>query len=146
MQFKLVAFSLLAALFAPAALGASTATTVSVSFDQGYDNAATSLATVACSDGSHGLLTGGYTTFGSLPSFPNIGGTSVVAGWNSNQCGTCWTLAYNGTTINVLAMDAAANGWNIGLRAMNALTGGHAQQLGRVNAVATLVDKARCGL
>ncbi|KAI1791548.1 Cerato-platanin [Ganoderma leucocontextum] len=146
MQFKAISLTLFVALIAPTALGASTATTVSVSFDQAYDNADASLTTVSCSDGSHGLLTKGYTTFGSLPSFPNIGGASVVPGWNSDQCGTCWALSYNGKSINVLAVDSATDGWNIGLEAMNALTDGQAQQLGRVDAIATLVDSAQCGL
>ena len=146
MHLTAISLSLLAALFPPTTLGATTATTVSVSFDQTYDNAGTSLATVSCSDGSHGLLTKGYTTFGSLPSFPNIGGASVVTGWNSDQCGTCWSLTYNGKSINVLAVDSATNGWNIGLEAMNALTDWQAEQLGRVDAVASLVDSAQCGL
>lgn len=46
-----------AAVSAVPAPDASTA--VSVSFDQVYDNANGSLATVACSDGSNGLLTKG---------------------------------------------------------------------------------------
>ena len=146
MHLTAISLSLLAALFPPTTLGATTATTVSVSFDQTYDNAGTSLATVSCSDGSHGLLTKGYTTFGSLPSFPNIGGASVVTGWNSDQCGTCWSLTYNGKSINVLAVDSATNGWNIGLEAMNALTGGQAELLGRVGAVVSLADSAQCGL
>ncbi|KAM5542790.1 hypothetical protein V8D89_003751 [Ganoderma adspersum] len=146
MHLTAISISLLATLFAPTTLGAATSTTVSVSFDQAYDNADTSLATVSCSDGSHGLLTKGYTTFGSLPSFPNIGGASVVTGWNSDQCGTCWALTYNGKSIKVLAVDSAVYGWNIGLGAMNALTEGQAEQLGRVDAVASLVDSSQCGL
>ncbi|EJF62732.1 Cerato-platanin [Dichomitus squalens LYAD-421 SS1] len=145
MQIKPISFSL-AALLAPAALGATTSTSVSVSYDPAYDNGPASLSTVSCSDGSHGLLTKGYTTFDSLPSFPNIGGTSAVPGWNSDQCGTCWSLAYNGTTIHVLAVDSTENGWNVALQAMNTLTGGQAQQLGRVDAVATLVNSSLCGL
>ncbi len=37
----------------------TTTTTVSVSYDQTYDNAAGSLDTVACSDGPNGMLTKG---------------------------------------------------------------------------------------
>lgn len=43
------------------AVPAAFAATVSVSFDQTYDNAAGSLATVACSDGANGLLTKGIS-------------------------------------------------------------------------------------
>ena len=146
MQIKSTSLSLLVAFLLPNALGATTSTTVSVSYDQAYDNGAASLTTVSCSDGTNGLLTKGYTTFSSLPSFPNIGGTSAVPGWNSDQCGTCWSLAYNGTTVHVLAVDSALNGWNIALQAMNNLTNGHAQMLGRVDAVATLVNSSLCGL
>lgn len=46
-----------ALLAVPAALAA----TVTVSFDQAYDNGGSSLATVACSDGANGLLTKGET-------------------------------------------------------------------------------------
>lgn len=43
---------------ASAALAAPSATTtVTVSYDQMYDNASGSLTTVACSDGPNGLLT-----------------------------------------------------------------------------------------
>ncbi|KAF9027710.1 hypothetical protein BDZ89DRAFT_951933, partial [Hymenopellis radicata] len=40
--------------------------------------------------------TRGYTTFDSLPMFPYIASSSssVVAGWNSPQCGSCWCLVY----------------------------------------------------
>jgi hypothetical protein len=40
------------------------AATQQVSYDPVYDNKTQSLDTVECSDGSHGLLTKGYTTFG----------------------------------------------------------------------------------
>ena len=146
MQIKSTSLSFLVAFLLPNALGATTSTTVSVSYDQAYDNGAASLTTVSCSDGVNGLLAKGYTTFNSLPSFPNIGGTSAVPGWNSDQCGTSWSLAYNRTTVHVLAVDSALNGWNVALQAMNNLTNGHAQMLGRVNAVATLVNSSLCGL
>ncbi|KAH9022613.1 hypothetical protein EDB84DRAFT_494826 [Lactarius hengduanensis] len=51
----------------------SVALAVDVRYDTAYDNAQASLTTVACSDGTNGLLTKNFTTFGSLPSFPNIG-------------------------------------------------------------------------
>lgn len=139
MQIK--AFSLVAlALLVPSALG------VTVSYDETYDNKSGSLSNVACSDGSHGLLTKGYKTFGALPHFPNLGGAAVVGGWNSAQCGTCWELAYKGKSINVLAVDHAASGWNVALGAMNTLTGGQAKKLGRIEATAKQVDKSKCGL
>ncbi|EKM60320.1 uncharacterized protein PHACADRAFT_54316, partial [Phanerochaete carnosa HHB-10118-sp] len=125
----------------------SATTTVTVSYDQMYDNASGSLTTVACSDGPNGLLTKNLgPDFGNLPHFPNIGGAAAIAGWNDPNCGTCWQLTYNGTSINVLAIDHAQSGFNIALGAMNALTNNEATFLGRINAQAQQVDDSVCGL
>ncbi|KAH9934640.1 Cerato-platanin [Fomitopsis serialis] len=143
----------LSALVASLALLASSVvaqTAVTVSYDQTYDNVDGSMLTVACSDGPTGLDPP-YETFGSLPNFPFIGGAAVVTGWGSTECGSCWELSYTSpegveSTINVLAIDYAGAGFNIALEALNALTDGQAQFLGRVNATATSVDAAACGL
>ena len=140
MKFTSLALTLLAA------VSTTLAATVTVSYDETYDNADGQLTTVACSDGPNGLITKGYDTFGSLPHFPNIGGAAAVAGWNSAQCGSCWQLTYNGKSINVLAIDHADEGFNIALEAMNTLTGGQAQQLGRINASVKQVSASSCGL
>ncbi|CZR50164.1 probable SnodProt1 PRECURSOR [Phialocephala subalpina] len=124
----------------------SLASAITVSYDTGYDDGSRSLSAVSCSDGTNGLLTKGYSTQSSLPSFPNIGGASVIAGWNSASCGTCWALTYNGNTINVLAIDHANEGFNIAEAAMNTLTGGQAVALGRVDASYQQVDASACGL
>ncbi|KAG8217096.1 hypothetical protein J3R82DRAFT_5123 [Butyriboletus roseoflavus] len=47
--------------------------TYTVSYDTVYDHGQDSLDNVACSTGEYGLLTDGYTTFDTLPSFPYIG-------------------------------------------------------------------------
>ncbi|CAG7961874.1 unnamed protein product [Penicillium nalgiovense] len=137
--------SLVAAAPAPAAVA-----TVSVSYDPKYDVGTSSLNTVSCSDGPNGLVTQGYSDFASLPSFPNIGGAITIPGWNSPNCGKCYELHYsNGKidkTINVIAVDAAPGGFNIGLQAMNTLTNGQAEQLGRVDATYVEVDASVCGL
>ncbi|OBZ75985.1 Allergen Asp f 15 [Grifola frondosa] len=142
MQFKTLLFSTVA-LFLSTAFAQ---TTVSVSYDQTYDTASTSLAEVACSDGPNGLLSKGFTTFGSLPDFPFIGGAQAVAGFDSPNCGTCWTLSFNGNSIHVLAIDTTANGFNIALEAMNVLTDNQGVFLGRVNATAEQTTAATCGL
>ncbi|OSD02093.1 Sm1 protein [Trametes coccinea BRFM310] len=145
MQIKALALAALA-LLVPAALGSTAATTtMTVSYDEAYDKASSSLNTVACSDGTHGLESK-YHTFGGLPHFPNIGGAAAVGGWNSAQCGTCWQLEYKGKSVNVLAVDHAQSGFNIALGAMNTLTGGQAKKLGRVQATVKQVDKSKCGL
>ena len=124
----------------------SLATTASVSYDNTYDDSSASLDIVACSNGANGLLTKGYTTFGSLPSFPRIGGAAAVAGWNSVNCGTCWQLTYNDVSIVVLAIDHTDDGFNISEEALNELTNGQAVDLGRVTATVTQVDAKQCGL
>ncbi|KAF8894774.1 Asp f 13-like protein [Infundibulicybe gibba] len=122
---------------------------VSVSFDPTYDNPAGSTLTVSCSNGSNGLA-GRFPTFGSFPKFPNIGGAAAVEGFNSANCGTCWQLTFTsgGVTrsVNVLAIDHASPGFNIAEGAMNTLTGGLAEQLGRIDATATQVSSSLCGL
>ncbi|KAI1638067.1 immunomodulatory protein [Biscogniauxia mediterranea] len=117
----------------------------SVAYDQNYDNGGQSTNTVACSDGIYGLA-GRFPTFGSFPQFPYIGAADVVAGWNSPQCGTCWQLTWQGKSINVLAIDHAGSGFNIAVDAMNALTGGRAVELGRIDATATQVASSVCGI
>ena len=89
----------------------------------------------------------GFTTFSSLPTFPNIGGAPEVTGFDSPNCGTCWNLTFTptGQTITVTAIDVATAGFNIALEAMNTLTGGRAVDLGRVNATVVEVDKTLCG-
>lgn len=129
---------------------AASAISVSVSYNPKYDVTQSSLNTVACSDGVNGLISKGYTTFGSLPEFPLIGGAPTVEGWNSLNCGKCYQLHYTDAnldkTINVLAIDAASAGFSIGLEAMNRLTNGQAVNLGRVNATYTRVADKVCGL
>ncbi|KAJ3994697.1 Cerato-platanin [Lentinula boryana] len=130
---------------------AGLATADTLQYDTAYDDASGSLSTVACSDGTNGLLTKGYTTFASLPSFPNIGAFGVVEGYNSVNCGTCWQITYssNGasTTLNVLAVDHAGEGLiNVSEEAMNTLTNGNAVAFGAVTVSAVQVDASVCGI
>ncbi|KAF2219204.1 epl1 protein [Elsinoe ampelina] len=123
------------------------ASAITVSYDTGYDDAGRSLTALACSDGANGLITRyGWQTQGQIAHFPLIGGADVIAGWNSGSCGTCWQLSYNGNTVNVLAVDSSQAGFNIGLQALNALTNGQAEQLGRIDAGAVQVGLDQCGL
>jgi len=146
MKFFTAVTTLVCAAVAAVAAPSAT-TTVTVSFDQTYDNPNGSLDTVACSDGPNGLLTKGLgPNFGNLPNFPNIGGAAAVAGFNSPNCGTCWELTFNGTSINVLAIDSTLSGFNIALGAFNNLTDGNGVFLGRINAQAQQVATSACGL
>ncbi|GAB0135730.1 hypothetical protein EsDP_00004057 [Epichloe bromicola] len=128
-----------------AAVMAVSASAVQVSWDAGYDQADRPLTKVSCSDGQYGLMPK-YSTQGSLPNFPNIGGAAAIAGWNSPNCGTCWALEYQGNRVKVLAVDHAGSGFNIGQTAMNALTNGRAAELGRVEATVTQLSAGECGL
>ncbi|KAK0387384.1 hypothetical protein NLU13_5696 [Sarocladium strictum] len=135
--------SVLSVLSSMMALGSA----VTLSYDTGYDQAARPLTSLACSDGVNGLITKyGWHTQGQVPHFPHIGGAAAVAGWNSPSCGTCWNLQYNGKSINILAVDHAASGFNIGQRAMDELTGGKAVELGRIDVQASQVSIKNCGV
>ncbi|KAJ3566584.1 hypothetical protein NP233_g6904 [Leucocoprinus birnbaumii] len=130
---------------------AAFAISTTLSWDDVYDNGATSLNGVACSDGSNGLINRGYSTFGSLPNFPNIGGIPAIAEWNSASCGTCWNVTYiNGQgasmSIKVLGIDAGRGAFNVAKAAMNTLTKNQADQLGRVNVNAVQIASSECGL
>ncbi|KAG1745933.1 Cerato-platanin [Suillus paluster] len=125
------------------------ATQYNVTYDTFYDNSATSLSQVACSNGVNGLLTKGYTTFGSLPSFPDIGGIPGAT-WNSTLCGTCWQLEYTTSTgtyesIYVTAVDAAYT-FNLSEEAFNTLTDNTGIASGKVAATATQVATSFCGM
>ena len=127
------------------------ATIQTVAYDPVYDNPNGSLTTVACSNGTNGLITRGYKTFGSLPSFPNISAAFAVSGWNSIGCGTCWQLTYANAqgakkSINVTAIDVAGSGFNLALTAMDTLIGGQAVHVGRIEADAVQVPASGCGL
>ncbi|KAJ9323603.1 hypothetical protein DTO027B5_4544 [Paecilomyces variotii] len=138
--------SSLAALAPIAAFAAPANTSVTVSYDTKYDNAGLDLDTTSCSDGQYGLVTKGYKTAGALPSFPNIGGAFTVPGWNSPNCGKCYQLSWEGKSIYVTAVDHTAEGFNIGQKALDTLTGGLAVQVGRVTATYSEADPSSCGL
>ncbi|KAJ5526352.1 Cerato-platanin [Penicillium frequentans] len=145
----LTAAHLVSAAPAPASTIATTGQTVQVSYDEKYDVGTTSMNTVACSDGVNGLVND-YPTFGSLPTFPLIGGALTIDGWDSPACGTCYQLHFESgninETINVTAIDVASGGFNIGLEAMNRLTDNQAVSLGVVTATYVQVDKSVCGI
>ncbi|KAG7445818.1 epl1 protein [Guyanagaster necrorhizus] len=132
-------------LFSALALIPSFALAVSVGWDSGYGIGDNSLGNVACSNGANGLETKGYTTYGSLPTFPYIASSDVVEGWNSSNCGTCWLLTYNDRNITVVTIDHADIGFFTSEAALNDLTSGHAE-VGSVEANATQVDASACGL
>jgi len=123
---------------------------MTLSYDTVYDDGATSLDRVACSNGNNGLVTRGYTTFASLPSYPYICGIEFVKGWNSPNCGTCYNVTYGNPgekkTFSILAVDTDPNGMNIGENVMNKMTNGNAVEYGTVEADVEQVAESYCGL
>ncbi|KAL1747696.1 Cerato-platanin [Schizophyllum fasciatum] len=133
-----------------AVAAASSAYAVTVRYDTAYDNAGQSLSTVSCSDGPNGLITRGFSTFGSLPEFPHIG-AKAGASHGSSECGTCHKLSWTdefGTKrhIHVLVVDYATSGFNIAQSALDELTGGRAAEKGSINATSKQVNVKHCGL
>jgi hypothetical protein len=110
-----------------------------------YDNPKTSMNIVACSNGANGLVTKGYPTFGSLPTFPYIGGGYTVKGWNSTECGSCWKLTYPKTGISVYytAIDTINAGFDVSDQTMSKLAKGKQDE---IDVQATEVGKSHCGL
>ena len=124
----------------------SVASAVHVRYDNTYDEHKGSLSTVACSTGANGLVTKGFHTFGSLPSFPNLC-AAQAARWNSTACGSCWQITHGEESVNVTAVDHAGDGFNLSLEAMKKLTGGDdAEVPGVIDAHATEIDRKYCGL
>lgn len=124
---------------------------VAIYYNTKYDDSGVSTNTLACSDGINGLSSK-YPTLGQIPGFPNIGGVYAIGGWNSPSCGTCWKVTYKSggnanidNTIYVTGVDTAPEGIDLSQKAMNTLTNGNAQQLGRVEGTAVQVDKSYCG-
>ncbi|OJA17198.1 hypothetical protein AZE42_00171 [Rhizopogon vesiculosus] len=141
-------FTFITALLSAVALRAF-AVSVYVTYDYTYSNSDGSLNNVACSNGANGLLSKGYTTFGSLPSFPYLGGVPG-ASWNSTLCGSCWAVKYampNGTqnTIYITAVDLAAT-FNLSPEAFGNLTDGTGFAAGKVRARAVQVNETKCGM
>lgn len=140
MKFTTIIFSVLSAAATTFAASGTAA------YDTTYDTASLSTLVIACSDGVNGLYTKGYQTLGSLPKFPYIGASAEVPGWNSPNCGKCYAVTYGSTTINVLAVDHAGEGWVLSLAALNALTGNLGTQLGRVPVTWVPTAQSNCGL
>ncbi|KAI0329937.1 Cerato-platanin [Cubamyces sp. BRFM 1775] len=122
------------------------AVTTTATWDDAYDNFTGDLNTVACSNGENGMITKGFTTFGSLPNWPFIGATDAIAGYDSPNCGTCWELTYKGKGFTILAIDHAAEGFNISKVALEQLTDGAGIPLGHVEVDAAQIPIERCGL
>ncbi|KZV62153.1 Cerato-platanin [Peniophora sp. CONT] len=133
---------------------AAAASAITVSWDSKYDNGDLSLFDTVCSDGPNGLIRAERTKLDQFPTFPYVGGAQYIEGWNSNLCGACYQLAYNGSSIYLTAVDSASEGFNISWYAFNHLLGGQADSYGNygsyggngsIEAEVTQIDSKYCG-
>lgn len=60
--------------------------------------------------------------------------------------GNCYQITYSGKSVYMLAIDHAADGVNMSFEAMDDLTDGQADFLGRIDATVTLTSASNCGL
>jgi len=134
-----------AAFFAPLVSAASG----TAAWDSVYDNGAQSTLTLACSDGANGLYTKGKQTLSQVPGFALVGAAPTIAGWNSPNCGKCFKVTYGSKTIYITGVDTSRSTTNLVLSkyAMNQLTGGLADKLGRVSVTwEQVANRANCGV
>lgn len=126
------------------------AATARAGYDEIYNSAGTKTLTLACSDGQNGLATKGYSTLGLIPRFPYVGATPDIEGWNSKNCGACYSITYAATkkTIYVTGVDTTRGTGNFVLStaALNKLTNNQAIALGTVSVTWSQVPRSRCGM
>lgn len=118
--------------------------TTSLAYSPVYGDASLPLSRLACSDGSNGLESKGYTTLGSFSDFPYLGGAPTIADWNDPNCGKCYAITYGKNTIKVIALDVSKDGFTVSPQAMDTLTDGQANALGRVEVTAAEVPASEC--
>jgi hypothetical protein len=80
-----------------------------------------------------------------VPGFPRVGGAFTVERWDSRSCGKCYMLMYGSNSIYVMAVDHAGTGFNIGKKAMDELTRGRAEAVGKVQVAWTDAATRFCG-
>ncbi|KAJ7577468.1 SnodProt1 [Mycena floridula] len=136
-------------------IASTVATLASMSYDDTYGSPAASLSSVACSDGKYGLLSR-FPTFGSLPTYPNVGGISHIEQWDSQNCGSCWEIRCGQKKIYFSGIDSAGETpGNLDLGTVNIVvtswmmdecTSGMAKELGVLEVEYVQVERSFCGL
>jgi len=123
-----------------------------VRYDEFYDNNLASLNSVACSNGQYGLIPYGYNTFGDIPTYPILGGAPQIQGWNSPNCGTCWSLTYTGphgapSSVTFTAINSGdQGGFVMSFAGFDLLTNGNALRFGEVEVTASPLPESACGI
>ncbi|KLO15154.1 Cerato-platanin [Schizopora paradoxa] len=121
-----------------AVAGFALAQNATVVRDTFYDQKTLSLGSVACTI----LESDGFTTLGGVPAFPNIGAVPAIRTGDDPLCGTCWQLTFDGTVVNIFAVDAGRGSFHLTTEAMTALTG--SSTVSSVTATFSQVAKSLC--
>ncbi|RPA92881.1 Sm1 protein [Choiromyces venosus 120613-1] len=119
------------------------------SFDNVYDLPDLPTLDLACSNGVAGLSsTLGLDRISQVPHYPLVGVIEKVEGWGSLSCGKCFRVMnqQSGQNINIIAVDHADMGLVLSLAALDQLTGGQGQVLGRVDVRYEEIGRWECGL
>ncbi|KAJ3488568.1 hypothetical protein NLI96_g2751 [Meripilus lineatus] len=116
--------------------------TITATWSAAYDNPALSVNGLACSDA---LIRKGIHTIGDLKNYPNVTGIQY-ASFGSPNCATCYKFTYQGKSVNVVAIDNAQHGATLSTAALNALTNGHAHDVGSIQATVEQVPNSACKL
>ncbi|TFB06920.1 Protein SnodProt1 [Trichoderma ghanense] len=135
----------LSGLFQVAALvGSAAAETMSATFNTLYEDPSRSLSEVTCWRKNIGFMPNlDWTLQQDAAGFI---GLDKINGLNSGKCFTCWRLSYEGRAISLLALDGTDSGVVMSFRALQYLTDGRAQELGRVEIDAVEADTSECGV
>ncbi|KAF5687139.1 rot1 [Fusarium circinatum] len=124
----------------------SLSTAITVTYSGFYDDDDASVTELACWKGGRVVEGQDWAKLGEVTY--QIAGHEGVDGPDSPLCGTCWSLSYGATSRSVLVLNSAQaeSGYETSLTVMNSLTGGKAEQLGRVNVTALQTELLDCGV
>ena len=115
-------------------------------YDTRYDNLDAPVDDLACSNGDHGLKGKGHNTLRTLITKPDVDvGAVFGVQWNSVGCGKCYRIMYNVKSLYIIAVDTAAEGFNLSKRAFDTLTNGRAEELGSAQIAWEEVEPKFCG-
>ncbi|VDB85647.1 unnamed protein product [Peniophora sp. CBMAI 1063] len=84
---------------------ATVAAATNVRFDPVYNTVGESTDVVACSN-----LADKFPTLDSFPTFPSVGGSQVITSFADADCGTCFSITFNGKSQFFTAIDVAKDG------------------------------------
>ncbi|RPA92884.1 allergenic cerato-platanin Asp F13, partial [Choiromyces venosus 120613-1] len=114
-------------------------------YDNVYDLPGLPTLDLACSNGVAGLSsTLGFDRFSQVLHYPLVGAVEKLEGWGSLSCRKCFRQS--GQSINIVTVDQGDTGFVLSLAALDQLTGGQGQVLGRVDVRYEEIGGWECGL